>query len=276
MSWIDFILNIAGLLLWLNWRAAEPPARSRKAAPFLLTLRPAAPPRPRYFYLGAVLALLAARAVFYWQAGPSNRWNPQLPLGPISLSFRSDMFGRMLLFSTLSFAAALGVFYLWLLILSWINAGTANPDPLQLLARLWLGRLERMPSWLKPIAPLVAAVIAWAALGPLLTRFRLMPASGWKVLLEQGALIGLSAYLTLKYLLVALLVLHVLNSYVYFGDFALWSFVNTTSRRLLRPWEWVPLRLGKIDLAPLLAIALIWLAADFAQRELNRLYQRLV
>jgi uncharacterized protein YggT (Ycf19 family) len=94
-------------------------------------------------------------------------------------------------------------------------------------------------------------------------------------LLAQGAIIGVAACLTLKFLIVVFLVLYLLNSYVYLGESALWNFVNATARRFLQPLRGVPLRAGKIDFAPLAGIVMVMLASDAAQRGLRWLYQKL-
>jgi uncharacterized protein YggT (Ycf19 family) len=276
LTLIDFILNIVGLLLWLNWRAAELPVGGRPGTSLLSTLRPAGPPRPRYYYWAGLPVLLAARAVFYWQAGQPVHWSPRIFLGPITLSFRSDLPGRMLLFSVLSFAVALGIFYLWLLLLSCLNAQVPDADPVQRLVRVWLGRLERWPGAIKLLLPLAVTALAWCLLNPLLARLNMVPASAPARLLAQGAVIGLAAYLTLKFLILTILLLYLLNSYVYLGEFALWNFVDATTRRLLRPLQKLPLRVGKIDFAPVLSIILVILAAECAQRGLAHLYQKLL
>jgi uncharacterized protein YggT (Ycf19 family) len=276
LTLIDFILNIAGLLLWLNWRAAELPVRERPGRSLLSTLRPAGPPRPRFYYWGSLPVLLAVRALFYWQAGQPVHWSPRIFLGPTTLSFRTDLAGRMFLFSILSFAVALGIFYLWLLFLSCVNAQVSDADPVQRLLRVWLGRLERLPSAIKLLLPLAVAVLAWYLLNLLLGRLNMVPPNTPARLLAQGAVIGLAGYLTLKYLFIALLILYLLNSYVYLGEFALWHFVDATARRLLHPLQSVPLRAGKIDFAPVLAIILVILASELAQRGLTHLYQRLL
>lgn len=272
MSLIDFILNLAGLLLWLNWRAAALPVRGQPGASLLSTLRPAGPARPRVYHWAGLPILLAARALFYWQAGPPVRWSPHLPLGPITLSFRSDHLGRMFLFSIVSFAVALWICYLWLLVLSCINARVADSDPAQRLVRAWLGGLERWPAIFKLLLPFVLSAAGWWLLDLVLFRLNMVPASSDGRVLLQGLVIGLGGFLSLKFLVVALLALYVVNSYVYLGEFALWGFVNYTARRLLRPVQWLPLRIGKIEFAPFLLIALTWVAAEFAQRGLERLY----
>ncbi|MGA3182120.1 MAG: hypothetical protein ABSF38_17420 [Verrucomicrobiota bacterium] len=272
MSLLDFILNVAGLLLWLNWRAAPPAVRTPAQTPALSPSRRVTPPRARQFYLLALLALLLGRAVFYWQAGPQLDWLPGIPLGPIRLPFRSDFLGRMLLFSCFSFGATLGVFYLCLLALSSLHSPVSDADPAQRLVRRHLGALGRWPNAAKLLLPMLVTILLWFLLNPLLLRFGMVPkVTPWH-LLAQGAVIGLAVYFVLKFLVVGLLLLHLLNSYVYLGDFPFWNFVNTTARGLLRPLRWLPLRIGRVDLAPVVGVALVMLAAEFGRRGLDHLY----
>src|SRR5581483_6465243 len=277
MSLIDLILNLVGLLLWLAWRGAAVTPSPAPGATLAATIRPAGPPKPRWLYLAWLAVLLAARSVLYWQIGPPVDWVPRMPLGPTTLSFSSNYPARILLFSLLSFAATLGVFYLWLLLLSWVAARASDADNGRRLLRAHLGPIDRWPNWIKPVLPLVIIGAAWCALHPLLQQLGLAPRpeSAWR-LVGQGAIVGLAAYLTLKFLLLALFALQLINTYVYLGEFSFWKFINTATRELLRPIQWLPLRIGKIDFRPLAAIVLIFLAADYTQRELTRLYERLL
>src|SRR6185369_15814235 len=112
MSLIDFILNLAGLLLWLNWRAVRfDPLAKTTPATLMGTLRRAEPSRFRRWHLLAALAgLLLLRA---------------------------------LLFSLCSFGFAMAVFFLWLLFLSLLKPPGGEDDSLQRLVRLQLGRLYK-------------------------------------------------------------------------------------------------------------------------------------
>ena len=76
MALIDFILNLAGLLLWLNWRSVRfDPLGKRTPATLIGTLRRAEPRRWRRWHLLAALGgLLLLRAVFYWQIGAAANW----------------------------------------------------------------------------------------------------------------------------------------------------------------------------------------------------------
>ena len=130
MGVIDFILNATCLLLWLNWRATRSMFLPRPGGESLLgTLRRADPPgAKRWLSLIALVLLLAIRAPVYWWIGPGARWTPKLPLNIISLSFRSDLLDRMLLYSFLGFGLALTAFFLWLLLLSVVNRRVSDSD----------------------------------------------------------------------------------------------------------------------------------------------------
>ena len=277
MSWIDLILNIVGLLLWLNWRAAAIPAVPAPGVGLASTLRPAGSARRRSFPLAGLALLLLGRAVFYWQVGPPVDWIARMPLGPTTLSFSSSFPGRILLFSILSFAVTLGIFYLCLLLLSWVNSRMAGGEAARGLIRAHLGRVDRWPNWMKSLLPLLVTAGLWCAIHPLLTGLGVAPQAGsvWR-LVAQGAVIGLGSYLALKFLLVGLLALHIVNNYVYLGEFPFWKWVNATARELLRPVKSLPLRAGKIDFAPIAAIAAVLVAAEIGQRGLTRLYEKLM
>ena len=65
MGIIDFILNLAGLLLWLNWRSIRfDPLAKRRPATLMGTLRPASPQKNQRWHLLVFIAgLLLLRAL---------------------------------------------------------------------------------------------------------------------------------------------------------------------------------------------------------------------
>lgn len=267
MSLIDLILNLAGLLLWISWRAVPfDPMTRTKPATLPGTLRRAEPTRVRpWHFLIALVALLVVRAVFYWLIGPALDWTAGVKLGAISISFRSDHFGRMLIFSAASFAHSFMIFYLWLLLLSLVNPRSAEADSGQRFLRIQLGFVHSWPWLLKLLLPLVAALLIWLLTGYLLGVWGIVPAAqSWVHRLEQGVVLGLGTYLVWKYVIAAVLGLHLLNTYVYLGGHPAWNFINTTARRLLTPLRSIPLRIGKVDFAPVVVIALVFVFAELA------------
>ncbi|MST94317.1 MAG: hypothetical protein EXS33_03420 [Pedosphaera sp.] len=278
MALLNFILNLAALLLWLGWRSRSVDSPARPAGIALIsTLKKAGPAGGRIWMFALALgALLFLRALLYWQIGPALHWTPVLSLGAASLSFKSMIFARMLLFSFLSFGAFLAGFYFWLLLLSAVNQQTADTDPWQSLVRAHLGRLDRQPAALKFFLPVLLTALLWLGLGPLLTWLDInAPAKSFGHVAQQSVVIGLGAMLAWKPLLAAVLLLHTLASYVYLGNTPFWSFISVTARQLLRPLHRLPLRAGKVDFAPLAGIALVFLIAELADRALPCLYRRL-
>src|SRR5579872_2843694 len=201
MGAIDFLLNIAGLLLWLSWRSMrfDPLVKS---APVTLvgTLKRTEPRRLKGWQLAlALLSLVGLRAVLYLFIGAPADWTPKLNLELVVLAFRGDLFATALLFSCLSFLRAVVVFYFWLLALEAINRSNAEPDPIYKLIRLQLGKAARWPWPAQLLVPVVAAVVLWLAAYPLLTRAGVMaPAQSSAHLIEQGLLIALGLLLSLK------------------------------------------------------------------------------
>jgi uncharacterized protein YggT (Ycf19 family) len=272
MALIDFLLNLAGLLLWLNWLSVrfDPLARA-SAATLIGTLRKASKPTARrWLFIVALAALLLLRALLYCYIGSAADWSPKLHLGAITLSFRSDFFHLMLAYSALSFVVMLACFYGWMLLLSFLGAREGEDDPFLRLARAHLGWVARWPWVLRFTLPFIAATVLWLALSPVLTWLGVVPRAGtWLTRCEQATLLGLGAYLAWKYLIIGLLAVYLLHSYVYLGRNPFWSFVTLAARALLKPLRRLPVRVDRVDLAPVVGIALVFLAAHFAENGLS-------
>jgi uncharacterized protein YggT (Ycf19 family) len=268
---IDFLLNLAGLLLWLNWRAIrlETPAHN-PAASFVGLLKPARPQRfPGWPLLLALLGLLALRGWLYYEIGSPADWTPKLGLGVVVLAFRGDRPETVALFALLSFVRALLVFYFWLVVLSLLDRGAVDTSPLRRFVRSQLGRIASWPWLIQLLLPLLLAFLLWLAVHPLLVRLGIVNSTASLARLAgQAALVSAGLVVTLKYLLPALLLLYLVSCYIYLGENPVWGFIAQTSQRLIGPLAIVPLKIGKVDLAPLVAAGLLvlllhWLP-DFA------------
>jgi hypothetical protein len=274
MSWVDFILNLAGILLWLNWRAGKiDPLGRRSPATLVGTLRQAEPSRAGRWNLPVFLgALLFLRAILYWQIGSALRWAGTLNLGVISPAFFSDHFDHALLFSVLSFLVALGILYSCLLLLSLLQ----GPKPIQDFVRLQLGRIDDWPAGVKLALPFVVTAAGWwAATWALVSLQIIPPPISPAARIEQSLVIAAQSYLIWEFPIAVLLALHLLNNYIYFGRHPIWHYADVTSNTMLRPLsslKWLPLRIGKVDLTPVLGIAVVGFAAEFTARALRHLW----
>lgn len=263
MGYVDFILNLAGLLLWLNWRSLRfDPLAKRRPATLMGTLRPASPKKIRRWHLLVFLAgLLILRAILYHWIAPS--WIYKLDVGVVMPTFRSDWFGGILAFSFLSFGLTLGIFYVGLLFLSLLS----GPEPVHSLVKIPLGRVDNWPRWAKILLPFFGGALCWWLTSWLLVGLHILPPPvSVAQRLEQSLVIGLSSYLVWKFPLGLLLTLHLLNSYIYFGKHPFWKYVNATAQTLLAPLGKIPLRTGKVDFAPVAGIIIIFLIAHFAEQ----------
>lgn len=267
MDLLHFILDLAALLLWLSWRA-KPYDALATATPATLvgTLRRAESPKVRrWHFLAALLGLLLLRAVLYRTLGSALNWTAQLNLVATSLAFKSDFFDRMLLFSGLSFGVTLAIFFLWLLLLSMLARSGSESASIVRLARAHLGFVDGWPPVVKLLLPFVAAFIAWWGGSWPLAYIGMIPEPGSELVrVLQAALVGLGSYLAWKYLVLALLGLHLIHNHVYFGPHPIWSFVDHAAKRLLTPLRFLPLRIARLDLAPVVGIALVWVITHAA------------
>jgi uncharacterized protein YggT (Ycf19 family) len=168
----------------------------------------------------------------------------------------------MLAFSVCSFGLTLGIFYLWLLLLSLLREKSAAAEPIHQLVRMPLGTIDDWPRWAKIISPFAGTALAWwLASWPLVWQEIIPQPVSAVHRLEQATIIGLGSYLVWKYVAATLLVLRLLNTYIYFGKHPFWNYVNTTALALLAPLRKIPLRAGRMDFAPLVGIILIFILA---------------
>jgi hypothetical protein len=278
MAIVDFILNGICLLLWLNWQ-------SRRLSPFgrtsgialVSTLKRAEPARGGHWYsLAALPVLLLARAMAYVQFSSAFPWTPRLSLGAIVLHFRSDMFSRMLLFSVLGFLLFLLTFYCSLFLIAAANRKVPVNDLWQSAVRAHLGLVARWPAWVLLLLPFVITFVLWLAVGPLLARLGILvsPATA-RLTLAEAVVIAAGAWMLFQYVLIVVLALHALVTYVYLGNAAFWNFITLTAQNFLRPLQWLPTRIGRIDLLPFLVIAAVILVGRMVPLWLAEIYSKL-
>lgn len=262
MALLDFILNLVGLLLWFNWRAARfDPLSVSRPATLAGTIRRAEKTAFKRWHLPfALLGLLLLRVPLYVEFGSALNWTGKIDIGTISLPFKSNAtsYVPMLLYSFYSFGVVLAVFLIWVLLLSALKSAAPESDSLRQLLQLHLGRVERWSRGPKLLLPLLAiAPVWWLASWPL-TFYGILPApSGMLARLLQALLVGLGSYLAWKFLLVGIFALYFVSSYVFFGRQPFWQHLDLVARQLLAPLRKLPLRLGKFDFAPLVGIVLV-------------------
>jgi hypothetical protein len=278
MDWVNLLLNLAGLLLWLNWWALSFAPRLRPAHTSLFwALKETAPYRARSWrFLAGLVGLLCVRSYLYWQVGSALNWTATVDAGAVAFPFRSDHLGRMFFFSWFSFGLLLFGFYVWLLLLAAVNRSVLDGDPWQQMARVHLGKISRWPLAVKLLLPALSGTLFWATalLGLIRTGIASRPDSRahfW----EQAAVLGLNSYLSWRLLITFVLALYLVNSYIYLGYSSFWGFINVTARNLLYPLRRWRVRWAKVDFVPLIGIGLVSLLAELAAYGLQALFRSL-
>lgn len=278
MDLFNTLLNLVALILWFNWRTlASAPIAGTTSAPLHWTLRRAHPTGAHAWQmLLALVGLLIVRSLIYWQVGAGLGWTARLNLHSVVISFRSDYLLRMLLFSVLSFGLWLSWLYLTLLLLCLLHRPPPPADPVQNVIQAHLRWIQRWPGWILVLLPGILGTLAAAAIFASLPQLGLAPALGSsRELWSKSGLLGIAAYLPWRNVIAALLVLHLVTTHVYLGSAPVLSSFAHATRKLLHPIRRWNLRLGRMDLSPVLLLALVFLAGEALSVFLVRWYSNL-
>lgn len=279
MHWLDWMTDLAGLLLWLSWRGfGSQPVSSRPALTLASNLRPAGGGAGRRSPLALpVLAiLLLARASLHHGFSPHFAEAIPWSLGAVTVVFRSDLWLRILAHSVLSWVGLLLKAYLCFAFLATLCRRDADTDPITQSIRGELGRLARWPWGLPILVVLVAFGALWLLVSPALVSAGLAPARVSTVhVLQQAAVVSVAGLAFLKWPLTLLCLMRFVLDHVYLGTMPLWDHLHGIGGRLSGWLAPVPLKWGRIDLAPLVAAGLFWGLGHLLQGAAPRLFQRL-
>jgi uncharacterized protein YggT (Ycf19 family) len=269
MNIIDWMLNVAAVFLWIDWRS-DRTARPQPTVSIASTVRPAGSGKRRGLgSLAVLIVILLVRPLFYHSLGPAVEWTASTNFVAIAIPWRSDLLGLIYIYSTLSFLIALGFYYSWLFLVAAVNrtASTPEEEVMHRFVRGQLGWLHRIPWWLKLFVPSVAAAAGWIGLSFLLVQLELIPAAqSGRALAGQAGAFAIAAVLTWKWLLIFIFLTHMLNLYVYLGTHPIWPYLSALARKLLFPFSF--LRFGKIDLSPVIGAAAVFALADLVLKPL--------
>ena len=269
------MLSLASMLLWLNATVRHWSLRGPQSAYSLLrTLERLEVPAPRRWASSVgLLAILCFRSLFYWQIGSAVGWTPSVDLGPFAISFRSDHASRMFLYSWISFAKCLLLLYMTILFFVLVNRGQGDGEPMHRFLFHQLGGCAHWPASVLVPLSLLAPALLWSLAVYPLSKMSIFPAPhSWSVVVTHGLLMSIGLWLKLRWVVLAVLLLHLLNSYVYFGNHPFWPFISLCGRRISRIASWLPLRLAKVDLRPAAAAAMVFLVCGGGDRAILWLF----
>jgi hypothetical protein len=266
MNLLHWILNIAALFLWIDWRTGQAAKQPQPLISLASALRATTRNRARgWGSLAGFAGLVLLRPLVYQTIGSALNWTPTIEVMGLTLSWRSNLFDRIFAYSTISFALTLGYYYGCLLFLDTVRPQAPEAEGIQRFIRAQLGWLARLPWFCKVLLPFLAAGLAWAALVPILVWLGLMPAVPAAPLLwTEAGILAIASILAWRWFFAVFFLLYLLNTYVYFGNHPFWNFVAATGTKLLKPLS--SLRIGKVEFAPFVAIALLFAASELLIR----------
>jgi len=287
MGLLHLILNLAALLLWVHWRIGPPMQQTTRrrttgAGLTQLLLRKAR----SSISLLLLLGLLAGRGWFYYAVAPDLDWQPRMSLvifslgnlQDMSLPFDHNVFEKQLAFSFISFLPWLVVFNFCILVLSVLRPDIKEAEGWNRFLRAQLGWLDWLPAILKIPIGLIAATGLFYGAALWLQRIIILPGElDTPFELAHFAADTTAIHLWhVSWFVMGLITLYYLNSYIYFGGHNFWKTLEATGKSLLWPLNLLPLRWGKLDLAPVIGIALTYGVSILLTPEwMAWIYQRL-
>ena len=277
MGFLDLILNITAIFLWVDWRKRVSASGSKHRVPeWGYASRPVYRPRmKRWKPLLILLVLLVGRPFLYWEFGTAAGWTAMLKLGAVSIPFRPDQLLAIHLFSWSSFVQALLSFYICLILLGILNKGNHGSENnfVHRLVQLLVGSLESWPVLFRAALPAVVVAPLWFILCATLEGAHIIPGQeSWKIGFHESLVGGLCAYLPWCHLLAGLVFIYFLNSYIYMGPAPRWNYLHGITRKALAPLYLLPLQISKIDFTPVAGMAIIFLIHENGVRLLSALF----
>lgn len=277
MALLNLLLDLIALVLLLTGLGVGNRMPAHRAGTLLGNLTLAQSSHARRWPLFAGLAtVLFLRPFLYAPLAEVSGWVPEWNPLPASVPFRADFLNRLLVFSLVSFAWTLLQFLSWMLFASALARGTRDPSVWNRFFGDMIGSLSRLPTVVMLLIPPAAGALVWITVSAPLQWMSILPQfRSWQHLGFQAGLIGAGVWISGGWMLCGLLLLRLINTYVYLGTHPFWDFVHQVGGVLVRPLEWLPARIGKLDLTALAGALLIGAATRGAEIGLTELYLRL-
>ncbi|MCS1407500.1 MAG: hypothetical protein M2R45_00658 [Verrucomicrobia subdivision 3 bacterium] len=261
MEIVNILLNFVGLGLWVGaFVLPRYAVRSSRPLTLLSTLRSETPSgHERFLMVGFLIGLLGLRALGYWNFSTPGALPPSVDFGVLSVSFRLDSLVHMLTYSVSSFVVFIYLYHLWALGLSFTCRHGGRIDSIENLVNQQLGGVAFWhPGW-KVLLSVVGGVGLWIVARSILIVIEALPRD-WSffVIVTQSAVVVASLWLSFLIVVIVVLFLHLLHSYVYLGEQAIWVFTDRIAKVYLLPFRRLPLLLGRFDFAPIFGILVFW------------------
>ena len=258
MEGLHLILNWTALLLWVGARPGYSGAVGRRISLGGRLVRTGLP-------LVGVVLLLAGRAAFYDRFAAEVGWIPYLAMADYVLPFGQHDFAGKFAFSVATFGQWLVVYYYCLFFLSLIAPRPPVAEGWRRFLRSQLGPVHEWPATVRVALPVLGAAVWHYGLASWLGALQAFPVSMGPLGLQWVLVMTALNLQAVAWLALGVLGMFVIQNYVVLGGAELWRVTEAGGRALLRPLQALPLRTGRVDLAPLVAMGVVygggWLCA---------------
>jgi uncharacterized protein YggT (Ycf19 family) len=252
MHIIDFMLNLAAWILWVNaWMQKHHSRVLQQPITLLATLKTSRREiREIWFYLGGCMGVLLIKALLLHYLGSPLNAAVSVDFMHVLVFFQTGSLVSMGLMALTSFLKFAFLAYLWVWFL-WNLSREGVAEPIIGNLEMALGFLPGRHVLIQVTVLMLLGIGGWIGLGLMFGWVGILPSNvGMSQLIWQAIWISASAWLSLFWLILVLMILYLIHSYVYLGNWEGWVWVEGMGERLLEPFEMLPLQWARIDLSP--------------------------
>lgn len=261
MQIIDFILNLAAWILWVNvWMQLHSPTNIQRPLTLLGTLiGPTRRLDSVWIFFGGFLLILFIKTLLLHYLGAPINTTMSVNFLLLVVYFKTGHLVSIFWMALASFLKFAMMAYIWVWFMSRISPKD-NAENITNGLKASLGFLQSRHWMIQVLALFAFGMIGWAFLAVVFGWLGILPAfSSVLHLVWQASFVSISAWLGLYYLIILLMGLHLIHSYVHLGNWEGWDWLDGASEKLLSPLARLPLQWARIDFSPFVVLLLNWL-----------------
>ncbi len=275
MQIIDFILNLAAWILWVNgWIQLHNKADIQRPLTLLGTLvGPTRRMSRAWLYFGGFAVLIFLKTILLHYLGAPIETTMVVKFLLLMVYFKTGTLVSMFWMAFASFMKFALIAYIWV----WFLARMSREDTAENIVsglNASLGFLQNRHWVLQMVALVLFGMAGWIFLGIVFGWLGVLPPiKSVSFLVWQSLCISLCAWLALYYLVNVLMILYLIHSYIHLGNWEGWDWLDGVSEKLMSPLSPLPLQWARIDFTPVFLLLLNWLLYEAGTRLVLKVFQ---
>ena len=219
MQIIDFILNLAAWILWVNgWMQFHNPTDIQRPLTLVGTLvGPSRRIGVAWIYLGGFLLILLLKTLLLHYLGAPVETSMAINFMLLIVYFKTGTLVIMFWMALASYLKFAMIAYIWVWFLSRVSRKDLAENIVQGLGAS-LGFLQHRHWVIQILSLILFGMLGWMFLGMVFAWLGVLPAiSDVSHLIWQALCISACAWLSLYYLIIVVMILYLIHSYVHLG-----------------------------------------------------------